>query len=650
MRILALILTACLVLAQTPAAADDYPLVTLTPAEAQADIALLRRGLETIHPGLHRYRDSRAIDAAFARLQSAAQGPITDIDLWREIALMLAEIHCDHTKPEPSEAIERWRRDHPTHLPLRFDLIEGRMIVVSSDNQPGAPPPGAEIVAINGAPVPTLLNTLARAVAYDGDTDQAIAAKLASDSDLMGDDFNEYWAAFFGFPGDWRLEWKRAGDTTLTRSTLASIRFSAWTALAWPGESYRDEFYKAVTWKLSGKTAYLRIDTFVNYRNPVDATAFLGGFFKALKAGGATRLILDLRHNGGGSEDVSVALGRYLLTDRFVWSKPARLKAVRYGDLPAHIETWGDPKTVFEPDLRDFRHLADGAWERLPRAGDEDDESALPQSVSPDRFKGELTVLTGPRNGSGATRTIAQLKDRRGARLVGEDTAGSAEGPTAGRIFLMTLPASGLKVRIPNAWNRTNIPTFTPRRGVAADDTVTPVVLDALQGRDRALEVARATGAAAPPALSDMLSGDWTGTLDYRDFRSDRRVILPTQAQAGGEGGGVRLSFVFDDGPGKTVRSTEVWSILDSRLVIDAGGDRQVFTIVERRGDAAARDATLMAEGAGTENGAQVLVRIVVARRGDRLSISRQSRRPGAPFLMRDAYDLRLASPSPRAP
>jgi hypothetical protein len=647
MRLAALLLSLVLVVAAPRAQAEAYPVVTLTPAQAQADIALMRRGLETIHPGLYRYRSRAEIDAAFARLEAVARAPMTDLDLWRETALMLAEIRCDHTKPEPSEAIERWRRDHPTHLPLRFTLIEGRMIVVSNDGQAGAPPPGAEILAINGRPTPVVLSTLARAVAYDGDADQAIAAKLASDSDLMGDDFNEYWPAFYGFPEAWRLEWKRAGDTTLSRSDLAPIRFPAWTALPWPGESYRDEVYKAVTWKLSGKTAYLRIDTFVNYRNPVDATAFLGGFFKALKASGATRLILDLRHNGGGSEDVSVALGRYLLTDRFVWSKPARLKAVRYGDLADHIESWGDRKAVFEPDLRGFRRLADGTWERLPRPGDEDDESALPQAVSPDRFKGELIVLTGPRNGSGATRTIAQLKERRAARLVGEDAAGSAEGPTAGRIFLMTLPASGLKVRIPNAWNRTNIKSFTPRQGVAAEVQVTPVVLDAQAGRDRTLEVARAVSAGPAPVLSRMLAGDWTGTLDYRDFGHDRRVILPTRASVVGQGGEVRLSLVFDDGPGKIVRTAETWSIAGDSLTIAGEGAPQVFRILENRGDGPGRDATLMAEGAGSENGVAVQVRILLARRGDRVSISRQSRTPRGLFLMRDAYDLRRTTAPP---
>jgi hypothetical protein len=628
---------------QAAAPAADYQPLTLRTDQAGADVALLRRGLETIHPGLYRYRTHAQIDAAFTRLESAASRPTTDIQLWRAIAVMLAEIHCDHTKPEVSAAVDRFRAIHATQFPLRFTFIEGRMIVVSGDGQPGAPPRGAEIVAINGVPVPSAVSSLATAVAYDGLTDASILAKLSADGDLTGDDFNEYWPAFYGFPQQWRLDWKAPGDLRLSHATLAPISFKRWTELPWPGGVYRDEFYNSIQWRLAGKKAYLRIDTFVNYRNPVDATAFLGGFFRTLKAQGVNDLILDLRANGGGSEDVSVALGRYLLPSTFVWSKPVLLKAIRYGDLPAHMESWGDPKALFEPPLDHFTHLADGWWERHPGAdADDDDESVLPQAVSPDRFAGRLTILTGPRNGSGSTRTIAQFKDKLGATLVGEDSSGSAEGPTAGHIFLVTLPNSGLKVRIPNAWNRTNIEHFSPGLGVRVDNLVTPTLADFHAGVDRAFEVAKGAPSLPPPSLGAAFGGNWRGTLDYRDFGNDRRTILATTAIGSALDDGATLDFTFDDGPGKTVRSHEPWRLgADGKILsIGAGRDVEAMTIVERRGGPQAGDITLVAEGHGRENGVPVAVRTIVTRRADRLSISQLTQSPGQPFLLRHAYEF----------
>lgn len=626
------------VLIAAPAVAQDaYTPVQLTAAQATADVALLRRAMETIHPGLYRYRTRAEVDASFRALAASAARPTTDLALWRAVAEMVAGIHCDHSKAESSQAIERWRDRHATMLPFRFQMIEGRMIVVSNDGQPGAPPRGAEIISLQGSPAPLALNALANAVSYDGSTDQAVPVKLSGDSDLTGDNLNEFWPAYHGFPTRWAIGWKMPGDGTSHTADLTPIDFARWTTLAWPGESYRNEFYRSMTWRLAGKAAYLRIDTFVNYRNPVDATAMLGGFFRTLRERGTQHLILDLRNNGGGSVDVSVALARYILPRPFLWSKPVRYRAIRYGDLPEHIDSWGDRAALFEPPLENFRRTADGWWDRIPRPDNPDDESAIVQQPSPDRFTGRLTLLGGPGNASGSTRTIAQFHEA-GARLVGEDTGGSAEGPTSGNVFLLTLPNSGLRVRIASAWNRSTVERFAHGRGVAADVAVLPTLADFTAGRDRALDVAKAEGTApAAPVLTEMLEGRWRGTLEYRDFGSDRRVVLPLTAAATSRTDGIDLDETIDDGPGKTVRQRV-------RLELDGRGrlslDGQPFDVIERRASADRRVMTVVAAGSGRENGRAVDVRMWLVRDGDRLTITRSTRQGAAPFVLRHGYTL----------
>lgn len=55
---------------------------------------------------------------------------------------------------------------------------------------------------------------------------------------------------------------------------LLPVAFRTWTKLANDGLPYRQDFGSSVSWKMVGpKTGYLRIDTFVNYRKPVDAAA-----------------------------------------------------------------------------------------------------------------------------------------------------------------------------------------------------------------------------------------------------------------------------------------------------------------------------------------------------------------------------------------
>jgi hypothetical protein len=632
--------------AQTADAARYEPRV-LSAAQASRDVALLRRALETVHPGLYRYSDKPAIDAAFARLETAVAAPITELALHAEIARLLAAIHCDHTKAEMSEALDDLRTRSATHLPLRFQLIEGRMIVISNDGQPGAPPAGSEILAINGRPVPALLLQIAPLVAYDGTTDQAIAAKLADDSDLMGDDFNENYPVLFGFPESWQIEWKMPGALTSATAALKPIRFAQWTVLPGPGEKYRSEFYNAITWRMSGKAARLGIDTFVNYRNPVQATAFLSGFFASMKEAVTDHLILDLRNNGGGSEDVSVALGRYLIDRPFTWSKPIRYKAVRYGDLPDYFETWGDREARFNPPLDAFVRSADGWYDRIPVLSGEtlgDGDSTFEQQpIGEFAFRGRLTILSGPRNGSGATRTIAQLKEKAGAVVIGEDSAGSAEGPTSGTIFLMKLPESGIKVRIPEAWNRTNIASFVPGKGVPVDQLVVPTLADFEAGRDRTVAVARGllpTSTDTATLVAKALAGDWSGTLDYRDYRDDTRETLPASMQSDGQS----LAWTFDDGPAKTVRSTEVWALDPAGKTIRiSNGSKQLglWNVAEARSSADGSSLTIVIDGAAEENGRVLIARKTLTLDGSRLRITTQTRAVGEPFIMRNSHDLR---------
>jgi hypothetical protein len=632
-------------LASAPAIAADMPNPMLTPAQAGSDVALLRRAMETIHPGLYRYVSKAQVDAAFARLEAQAQAPTATLTLHREIARLVASIHCDHSKPELPDAITAWRKTNASHLPLRFRLIEGRMIVLS-----GALPKGAEVIAINGRPVPQILNAIAPLVAYDGDTDQAIAVKIADDSDLGGSDLEEYWPGLFGAPAQWDIAWKLPGDAAGKNIQLAPISFDQWTRLDAPDGPYRNEFYNGITWRMAGKQAQLKIDTFVNYRNPVAATPFLGGFFKAMKAAGTEHLILDLRNNGGGSTDPTIALARHLLDAPFTLTRSIRARTIRFGDLPDHIETWGDRAAQFNPPESAYRATADGLLERIPAGTNEadDDDSEIEHQPLPadQRFTGRLTVLTGPQNGSGATMTIAWLKDRRDVTLVGEDTSGSAEGPTAGNIFNLKLPASGIRVRVPQFRSFTNIKAFTPRRGVAADSQVVPTLADFEAGRDRALDVARALGAPAAAvdpvaALTAAFAGNWAGTLDYRDYGNDGRVTLPTLMSANG----LSLAWTFDDGPGKTVRSKQSWSFSpDGKSLIIAGDNsRETLAVAELRRSSTGA-LTIVADGMGEENGRQVMVREILTRDGPGLRITRQSRSAGQPFIMRHSYQLRPAT------
>jgi hypothetical protein len=144
------------------------------------------------------------IDAAFAKLEKRVKTPITDVELYGEISLLLATIRCDHTKAEFSDAITKFRNESPTHLPFRFKLFDKRMFVFGSDAK-SALPRGTEILTINDQPVRAILDRLANAISIDGFTDASRQTKLAANSDLMGSDFDQFYPIFYGFAPQFKL-------------------------------------------------------------------------------------------------------------------------------------------------------------------------------------------------------------------------------------------------------------------------------------------------------------------------------------------------------------------------------------------------------------------------------------------------------------
>jgi len=204
--------------------------------------------------------------------------------------------------------------------------------------------------------------------------------------------------------------------------------------------------------------------------------------FGDLAARGVEHLIVDLRSCGGGSGDVGWTLGRFLAREPFdPQGRLPRVENIRFGDLVEHLSTWVDD--AFEMPEEAFRRLDDGRWEVLS-------EVSSTLEPHPARFQGRVSVLTGPFIASGTTMLLAVLREHAELRLVGQPTAGSAEGPSAGLISFLTLPASGIRVNLPVLDQRTSAHEFEPGMGVAPDVLVPETLPDVLEGRDAALEAA----------------------------------------------------------------------------------------------------------------------------------------------------------------
>ena len=413
------------------------------------------------------------IKAALEKLRDEARRPTTDLELYAKISLLLAEIRCDHTKAEEPDSFKAFRKTAPSYLPFRFRLIEGRMFVTASDPRQAKIERGTEVLKINGRGVGEIVAALSAAVSVDGATEHVRPEKLTWELD-------EYYAAFFGLPGQFDLLLRGATTAAPASLTLKPIDRQQWQALEPVINNFSDP--RAVRFEqLDAKSAYLNVATFINYRTPVNPAKVFRPIFERINDNGTEHLIVDLRSNGGGSDEVGIALARFLMTQPFALLKSVQVKTFRFEGLTEHLGSW-DESVFKQPESR-FARQANGMFEMK-----ESFERFTPEK---EVFRGRVTVLIGPGNASGVTMLLARLKDAGRIRLVGEATGGSAEGPTAGILFFLKLPNSGITVRVP--WKRQfmDIATFAPGKGLLPDVPVKETIEDFRAGVDRALEAAR---------------------------------------------------------------------------------------------------------------------------------------------------------------
>lgn len=455
------------------------PTPVLTREAARADVTLLRRALDEIHPGTTRYTKAEELERAFQELDGKLAQGITGAALYLELSRLVGLVRCGHSRVEAPPALEEHRATHATHLPFAFRLLEGRMLVTSVDASAGELARGDEVLALDGTPVAELVARLAPLMPLDGWTDHARASRLDTPYEWADSGFDHYLPLVHGFRSEFELRLRGADGEVRTRKVPA-VTLAANRRLRPAGAS---EFSRSVSVRdLDAKTALLTVETFVNYRTPVDPEQVYEPHFAGFLERGIEHLVVDLRANGGGSDDASWALGRFLAREPFTTAaRPPRVKRIRFGDLVQHLETWQPGAFEAPPEL--FKQLDDGWFEfrKPPEA---------PLEPHPAAFPGQITVLTGPFNASGTTMLLAVLREHAELRLVGEPTAGSAEGPTAGLIFFLTLPASGIRVNVPAYSQRTSATRIDPGLGVTPDVLVPETIVDLLAGRDATLEAA----------------------------------------------------------------------------------------------------------------------------------------------------------------
>jgi hypothetical protein len=465
----------------------------IEPEKLRADFKLARQALEEGHSGIYRYTAKDKLDDLFDRTEKSLTQPLTMIEFYRVLAPVVAAIKCGHTGVElPRDVLQDLAAKNRL-LPLQVRVLDGKVYVFRDFSGEEASLAGKEIRSINGVAAAKIVGTMLAATSGDGDVQTSRMLRISG------------WPVFsvqlflllgLTSPYDvvvWDAPQKQELKVRLDGGDLAKITD---TARAKFPQDQRPRSAASLKFLDEDKIAVLKINQFGGQVLAEGAAEgegagqpkktlqqFYKESFSAFKDRGTKTLILDLRNNGGGADELGRLLLSYLVDKPFKYYDDLVLNALEFSFLK-------DTKMA-KPIAADRVERQPGGKYRLvkhPNWGE--------QQPSQPTFAGTVLILINGGSFSTTSEFLSQAHFHKRATFIGEESGGGYYGNSSGAMPTVTLPNTKVMVRVPLVTYYMAVSGYKDAsRGVIPDHPVRYSIEELLAGTDKelaaALELAR---------------------------------------------------------------------------------------------------------------------------------------------------------------
>ncbi|MBK8654496.1 MAG: hypothetical protein IPN20_11440 [Haliscomenobacter sp.] len=430
-----------------PPSPDALP--PLLAEQMAEDFFWLKKGLLELHPGLYRYQTEASLQALFAEFEPLFNRNMSYREAYLLISRLVGQVRCGHTYANffnQNQLIQHAVFRQADKLPFLFRILDRRIFIAENASEHEAIPVGAEIKRVNDIPVSEIWDSLLPLVKADGNND----GKRLADLQVFGVEGFEAFDVYFPllFPprnGTYSLEIQfQEGGPLQTLEVNALTPKQRKEALL-----KRSGGYSATNWDslwqftvIDANAALLRLPHFQTWKMTMNWRKFLQDAFSALQKQAIPNLVIDIRNNEGGADEVIAFLSQYLV------SKPIAMEPIedrlRYEyiapEWEPYLRSWDD-------SFKDFRGKVRRIDDRFYTWIKPDDPLEIPAGKK--AFSGNIYLLVDETNSSATFYLAKFCKDHRLATLVGRPTGGSQRGINGGRIAFLRLPNSKIEVDIP---------------------------------------------------------------------------------------------------------------------------------------------------------------------------------------------------------
>ncbi len=293
---------------RTPETFADKFSKVFTVEEYQEDLNQLANKLIEIHPSALKFISKKGFWELIEKKKSMVTDNITFNEFYWFCSEIIASVNCSHTSMSHS-----FQEANILPVPLRFPIqtrwINDQLFVTDPTNNEKKVDIKDEIVSINGIVVSELISEIYKHIPSQG----YIETSKRHDFNILATGMIPY---ALNFPETYEIVVKGKENSIVLNANLTFKVQLEDTSIQPCKEQLCFEVLN------DSKTAILTISSFNYYpwNNLTFFQDFIDVSFKRINTKGIKNLIIDVRFNGGGSQESSIYLLKYLVDKPFVYS------------------------------------------------------------------------------------------------------------------------------------------------------------------------------------------------------------------------------------------------------------------------------------------------------------------------------------------